>query len=603
MQHLDAPQDSCTLTPSARGNGNTLGFSVSTAGQALRTSPASTSKTATNRRENAPKRTLCDYLSTTVCGRRPHTPRLGGELVGVALRLLDPTPETSRATGPAADDNDTECRDLTPRTGEDWAEVNEVAKSLAAITNCSRMALHARHRRGEIAAWNQVIELPDDYTAAVDQLEATAPVMITELTESRAELDPAITALNATQTSPTSWSLPVPDDADRGVWAGRDHWLACAEDACDAARERDLRPLQASPHTARALLRARADFFDVNGRGCTASAGTIVTRAIERHGATIAVSTGLTRLRAINRVLTDAGLLTVHNYGRHLRRIERMAATTWHGHTQTRAGSVVDATLPPELRPLPSPTGSADGRPAWADGLAARLAARDARHGVRYSTPGRPVDNSQTTPPDTHAVSCENSKSSTYSVAYGLLSPSGSRRVAHASAQARANTEHTSDPKDEKHQKTAKTAPGAISLRARRIADDLTRHDPTNPLANGPYAHLCTPHSGPESHQETRQAPRMTVSVLARLIDRLTPSWAGTRDVLAGLVHAATSSSTGYVALGLHTRPTNPIAWMTTVLGRIDWTNPDDFPAWWKVTEAYGFHCQGGSRRDWTSIG
>jgi hypothetical protein len=39
------------------------------------------------------------------------------------------------------------------------------------------------------------------------------------------------------------------------------------------------------------------------------------------------------------------------------------------------------------------------------------------------------------------------------------------------------------------------------------------------------------------------------------------------------------------------------------VLGRIDWTNPDDFPAWWKVTEAYGFHCQGGSRRDWTSIG
>ncbi|MGV0870403.1 hypothetical protein [Corynebacterium kalidii] len=94
----------------------------------------------------------------------------------------------------------------------------------------------------------------------------------------------------------------------------------------------------------------------------------------------------------------------------------------------------------------------------------------------------------------------------------------------------------------------------------------------------------------------------MSLTALARLIDTHTPEWAGTRDVLAALVHSATSQATGFIALGLGSRPDNATAWMTAVLARINWGEYPHFPAWSRVAEAYQFHwC--GSRRCWRNIG
>ena len=127
-------------------------------------------------------------------------------------------------------------------------------------------------------------------------------------------------------------------------------------------------------------------------------------------------------------------------------------------------------------------------------------------------------------------------------------------------------------------------------MRAWRICDDLTRDGVDHGLDAGPYRHLVGSGAG-----------RMSRLAVARLIDQLTPPTAGTRQVMAGLVHAATST-TGFVALGLSTRPTNATGWLNRVLSRIDWDAVDEFPAWSKVAEAYGVHwC--GPRRGWTPIG
>ena len=412
--------------------------------------------------------------------------------------------------------------------------------------------------------------------------------------------------LNEPQTSATSWSLPVPTGTTRGVWAGPTHWLRVCEDTCDAARSRTIKPLQASPHTTRALLRARASFFDRYGRNCTASAATIVERARESYGLTVATSTALTRLRAINRVLVKAGLLHIQVTGRHLTSIERLAAHLHHGGTQKKAANVVDATVPAHL--LPDAPPPPDG-PAYAEGLEDRLAARDTITADEQQMTLQQFIRSRAATRDHKPLTSEDDKSSTYSCGYGCISSPGSTWVAHERAQARrANTENP--PTGEKTPRGPVTGPtghrfgrdkkvsseskSPISLRARRIADVLTRKDPQNTLASGPYAHLTRSENGLD-------AP-MTLSHLARLIDRLTPDWAGTQDVLAGLTHAATSQATGYIALGLHTRPANPTAWMNTVLSRIDWTDPDAFPAWSTVAEAYSFHwC--GNRREWTNIG
>lgn len=485
------------------------------------------------------------------------TPRIAPDLVSAVVQGLAPLPA----------DESAEPNSGAPEGGEDAAqavplapakEANRIARGLAQTANSARMALHARTQRGQLAAWRREFDLSEDFLTARDELEHYAEQYIENLRTARTQIQPNVDALNERQNSKTSWSLPVDATAQRGVWAGRDHWIEITVQACAAARARDTKPLQCSVATARALISARADFFNPHGHACTAAAETIVSRAIERYGATITVATGLTRLRAINRVLADADLLRIHATGRYLTSLERLAARCHHGGVQKAAGSVVDANVPAHL--LPHDDTHTD-RPAYAEGLAERLAERDAA--VAH------------TPQNQNPTDLQ---SSTYTGGYGLLFPSGDHGVAHARPQAGANTEISPDST-------------TISVRAWRIADDLTRSHTGDSLETGPYAHL----TGSESAQ-------MTLTSLARLIDAHTPSWAGTRDVLAGLVHSATSQATGYVGLGLSTRPAKAVAWMTTVLQRIDWHAVEDFPVWHKVSEAFGFHwC--GNRRHWTNVG
>lgn len=580
---LLAPQASRTRAHNAREHGSSLGISVFSAGQKALPSPAAASERDPRQRDTSP--------SCALRGRR-WRPRIAADLLTTAVNLTE-----------SKTDTDTSAETTTP---VDLDAANTVAGRLARVANAGRMALHARTQAGEVAAWATVLNLPSAFNDARDELEHYADHWAKEVTSGRAEIQPAVDQLNEPQTSATSWSLPVPTGTTRGVWAGPTHWLRVCEDTCDAARCRTIKPLQASPHTTRALLRARASFFDRYGRNCTASAATIVERARESYGLTVATSTALTRLRAINRVLVKAGLLHIQVTGRHLTSIERLAAHLHHGGTQKKAANVVDATVPAHL--LPDAPPPPDG-PAYAEGLEDRLAARDTITADEQQMTLQQFIRSRAATRDHKPLASEDDKSSTYSCGYGCISSPGSTWVAHERAQARrANTENP--PTGEKTPRGPVTGPtghrfgrdkkisseskSPISLRARRIADDLTRKDPQNTLASGPYAHLTRSENGLD-------AP-MTLSHLARLIDRLTPDWAGTQDVLAGLTHAATSQATGYIALGLHTRPANPTAWMNTVLSRIDWTDPDAFPAWSTVAEAYSFHwC--GNRREWANIG
>lgn len=532
------------------------------------------------------------------------TPRIAQSLVSTALRILDPSPTSDShpvsTTGSPAGESSPAGASGTPSV-VDLDAANHTAAHLAATANAARMALHALHQRGQLAAWNHVLELPEDFATARDELEHYADALADQLTAARDSLTPALTALNGDQGATGSWSLPVPTDARRGVWAGRQHWIASALEVCDTARARPSRPLQCSHRTAEALLRARADFFTAHGRDCTASNDTIVSRAIERHGATITPATGARYLRAITRELVEADVLIIHASGRHLRSIERLAARTHHGHHQKTAGNVVDANIPDHLMPHPDHTDAAAActAPAYAHGLSDRLAARDARYTATWTgqrteldTANTSVDNPADTTDEDTAVNCENTKSSTYTCGYGCLLPLGSKWVAHPRAHARANTEtpsSTNKPKNTSAQQAARKP--SISVRASRIADDLTRSHTENALDNGPYAHLI----GTTTAQ-------MSLTALARLIDTHTPLWATTRDVLAGLVHQATSTSTGFIALGLSTRPDNATGWMTAIVTRIDWDAHDHFPAWSRVAEAYQLHwC--GTRRNWSPVG
>lgn len=130
-----------------------------------------------------------------------------------------------------------------------------------------------------------------------------------------------------------------------------------------------------------------------------------------------------------------------------------------------------------------------------------------------------------------------------------------------------------------------------ISLRAWRITDDLSRDGVDHGLDAGPYRHLVGEGPG-----------QMTPQRFARLIDELTPHTVGTCEVMAALVHAATSTSTGYVALGLNTRPTRAAAWWRTALSRIDWDQASAFPDWSRTAEVFGVDWRG-ARRGWNPIG
>lgn len=555
---IDVSQDSCTLTQNATGHGNTLGLFHEPAGQLAHTSPAPTQHTAAKQ-----------PLSVSL--RHRVRPRIAAELVTAALGVTDALPAQGTTNEQGQDAADVAAADAITATVVEAASAT--AGRLHRIANAARMARRARHQRGEIAAWRTVmLDLPDDFVDARDELEHFATRIADDINEARSAIEPVIQHLTGAQRSPTSFEI-TPLAPQRGhAWAGIQHWQQVAERIIDHARATGT-TVDCSPHNVRALLRALSGFLDANGKGCTASTATIVAAAIDRHGATCSPATGARRLRTITSILEDAGLLVRQAKGRHLNSIERMAAHIHHGHHQTRAANRWDAAMPAHMMPAPSPTPSG---PSWATGLTARLAARDAAETTRIAvSPGT-------------AVTCDSCEPSTYPCWYGCLSSSCGHWGAHERAQARANTENNSQRKKETTDRARRTP---ISLRARRIADDLTRTRTGLWLDSGPYSHLC----GPESHQ-------MTLTHLARLIDAHTPSWAGTRDVLGALAHTATSPATGHIALGLHTRPDNAAAWITSVLSSIDWSEVDAFPAWSTVAEAFGLHwC--GNRRHWENVG
>ncbi|MGV0870444.1 hypothetical protein [Corynebacterium kalidii] len=514
-------------------------------------------------------------------------PRIAAQLVSTALHL----PERHSTAGDDWRARQTRAETITV---DDIAAANAPARNLRRVANAGRTALRARTQRGQVAAWKAVLDLPSAFLDARDELDHYAERICDDLQAAREELQPVIDHLNAAQRSATSWELPPVPLARRGCWAGREHWVEHADACLDALR--DEVDFGISPHNVRALLRAVADFFDPGGHGCTAAAATIVTAAQTRHGATIAASTGRRRLSTIVRALTEKRFLRPQARGRYLTSIERMAARCHHGRAQHRAANHLDADLPRHLRPAGTPPPPA---PAWAASFGARIA--DGHCTSLLASTGDPV--ADRVAMLKHTLACRNEETSTYSGGYRDFSNTGGNLVTHIRAHAPADTDLPStSPTDSSPTQTEsapptpskdkKEAESGISLRARRIADDLTRHDPTNTLATGPYAHLLTCGNR-----------RLSLNGLARLIDRLTPDWAGTRDVLAGLVHAATSPTTGHIALGTRTRPNNPSAWMTAVLTRIDWDAPDDFPGRARVDEAFGFTPWCGPRREWRNVG
>lgn len=573
---IDVSQDSCTLSQDARGRSRDLGFSVSAAGQANNASPAIT----LNRASVGPE-------SASSSPRRRPLPRIAAELVSTAIHLSD-------RTGPVVDDWWDRQDAAAIVSDDDVAVANHNARLLRRNENAGRVALRARTQRGQVAAWSTVLDLPTAFLDARDELEHYAGRISDELRAARDEIQPVIDHLNAAQRSATSWELPPVPLARRGCWAGRDHWVEHADACLDALRSSV--DFGISPHNVRALVRGVADFFDPGGRGCTASAATIVTAARERHGATIADSTGKRRLSTIVRVLTEKRFLRPQARGRYLTSIERMAARCHHGRAQHRAANHLDADLPRELRPAGTPPPPA---PAWAATFGARVA--DSHCTSLLRSTGDPVADRMAMLK--HTLNCRDGETSTYSGGYRRFSDAGENLVTHSRAHAPADTDFPSSSPSEPFPASPESAsppPGrdrervgpGISLRARRIADDLTRHDPAHTLATGPYAHLLTCDNKP-----------LSLNGLARLIDRLTPDWAGTRDVLAGLVHAATSPTTGHIALGLHTRPDNPAAWMTSVLTRINWDDPDSFPGRVRVDDAFGLTSWCGPRREWRNVG
>lgn len=575
----DVSQDSYTLLQDARGHEPVLGFSISDAGQRDIASPATT--------EDQAAEAAYDGLRAS---RRRVRPRIAAQLVSTAIHLPD-------RHSTAGDDWWARQARAETVTADDIAAANGSAGQLRRIFNAGRTALRARSMRGQLAAWAKVIDLPTGVEDARDCLEHYAGQYITELTDARAQIQPVVDALIVCQRSASSWEIPVAPLARRGHWAGRDHWVELADGILDTARENGT-VFDCSPHNIRALLRAMADFFDAAGHGCTAAAATIVTAAQDRHGATISESTGARRLHTIRRVLQEHDLLIVQARGRYLRSIERMAARCHHGRAQIRAAHHLDANVPRHLLPAGTPPPPA---PAWAQSASGRLADR---HLVQL--PGMTVADTvvATAAARRHTgLTCNDEQQSTYSGRYFEFLSHEENWVTHHQAHAPAVTNvASSSPADSSPAppESASPTPGkdnkrvgsAISLRARRIADDLTRHDPSHTLATGPYAHLLSCGARP-----------MSLNGLARVIERTTPDWAGTRDVLAGLVHAATSTTTGHIALGLRTRPDNAAAWITAVLGRIDWSSPDEFPTRSTVDDVFGLTTWCGPRREWNPVG
>ncbi|MFZ2273049.1 hypothetical protein, partial [Corynebacterium variabile] len=429
--------------------------------------------------------------------------------------------------------------------------------------------------------------------------------------EKREAIDAHITFLVSAQRSPTSFELPDlrtidPRNPDqRAVWATRAYWVATATAVLEdhrTARATAGSPYNASPVTVAALVAALADFFDPTGRGCTSSTATIAERAITRHGATVSLATARRALRTLTTALDELGFLVLVAAGRRLTALEQLAARAHHGGHQTHAANRWDATLPAYARPATFAAPAVPTAPAYATGLTERLETRNtarATADTRSATEPAPEATGESAQEPTQESTVEPADSPvdnlagqrlpcTYTVGTVFPTPNGSSWVAHAGARAPENTDRHLE---EEKTGTDKPASAPISLRAWRIADDLSRDGVDHGLDAGPYRHLIGHNPG-----------QMSLTTLARMIDQHTPTTATTREVLRGLVAAATSPTTGYVALGLSTRPRNAAAWWRTTLTRIDWTHSENFPAWSRTAEAYGLHwC--GPRRAWTAVG
>lgn len=416
--------------------------------------------------------------------------------------------------------------------------------------NAARAALSAYSARGQLASWRKALPfLPDSYVDAVDYLDVYAESLANGLRTEITAIAPTIAHLNADQPSPMCWARPVQLDANgkrkkRGCWTSRQSWFSYAD--AEVANQTCGPGRSISEHNRHALLHALMAYVDQNGRNLTASHRTIAKLARAEYGCTLSEATAEQRVRTIQRILKRAGFLIVLEQGGHLTSTERLAAEVHHGGRQTRCGNTCDLNLPEHLRPIPPP---APNGPAHMENLGSRLQDRD-----RKST-----------------------KKSTYTVGSGFQYSTGTTWVAHPRAYAREHPENSSS--------TTKTI--TPSLRDWRIADALTRRGTYSAAENGPYAHLIG--SSPS---------QMALNQLAVLIAVLVPPDVDIKLLLRGLAHAATARSTGFIALGLGTKPRNARAWMTTVLRSIDWNQRESFPSWSATTQAFGIYWYG-DRHQW----
>ncbi|MGP4998871.1 hypothetical protein ACTXJM_14305 [Corynebacterium variabile] len=621
--------------PSASGHDNCLGFSVSTAGHKHNHRPATTIDTT----ENTVSTTTSATAGTTGAGR-DFIAQLRRRKSRIVPLLLDACAATVAGdwTRPTTDDTDTTAGTdtgqdqnetpsaapgATPGAGEQMStaeflathdQAEKIAKRLFADAHYARMCAKAWSKRGQLADLRPIVAdpdgtnvLPDDVVEAIELLQLHQDALVAIQHEKREAIDAHITFLVSAQRSPTSFELPDlrtidPRNPDqRAMWATRAYWMTTATAVLEdhrTARATAGSPYNASPVTVAALVAALADFFDPTGHGCTASTATIAERAITRHGATVSLATARRALRTLTTALDELGFLVLVAAGRRLTALEQLAARAHHGGHQTHAANRWDATLPTYARPATFAAPAVPTAPAYATGLTERLETRNtarATADTRSATEPAPEatdesDQESTVEPADSPVDNPAGQPvpCTYTVGTVFPTPNGSSGVAHAGARAPENTDFC--PEEEKT-RTDKTAAAPISLRAWRIADDLSRDGVDRGLDAGPYRHLVG-----------HQPGQMSLTTLARMIDQLTPTTAGTREVLRGLVAAATSPTTGYVALGLSTRPRNAAAWMRTTLTRIDWTHHENFPAWSRTAEAYGLHwC--GPRRAWNPVG
>lgn len=411
--------------------------------------------------------------------------------------------------------------------------------------NAARTALTAYSARGQLASWRKALPfLPSSYVDAVDYLDVFADCIADNLRAEIATIAPTIAYLNSDQPSPSCWARPAKKDAERGLWTGRVLWVNHADGY--------TAPLMCGPgkaisdHNRRALLEAMASFVDQNGHNLTASHATIAQVAIDKYGCTLSEKTAEHRSRKLRSLLLDGKFLIRHEKGGWLKNFERIAAEVHHGRNQAKCASTCDLNLPDHLRPAPS---KAPNGPAHLRNLASRLAERDRK----------------------------NAEKSPYIVGSGFQSPIGNTWVAPPRACAQEHPRNS----------TLKPQRAKPSLRDWRIVDDLTRRGVRSSAENGPYAHLIG---------STRS--QMTPAQLAALISTLVPPEIDTKLLLRGLAHTATSRSTGFVALGLRTRPRSARAWLTAVLRSIDWNQSDSFPLWSTTAQAFGVHWFG-DRHQW----